>query len=95
STRDEDGEPHWTQSVVVRDVLADAKAALDGAPQPAQADARVGLTDEQINAIMEQAQVFASAWSLIGGIFDNGDAQVNAEQERSDLRELLKGANHG
>ncbi|WP_124485594.1 MULTISPECIES: hypothetical protein [unclassified Burkholderia] len=47
STRDEDGEPHWTQSAVVRDVLADAKAALDGAPQPAQADARVGLTDEQ------------------------------------------------
>ncbi|HDR9290073.1 TPA: hypothetical protein QDB46_005259 [Burkholderia multivorans] len=39
STRDEDGEPHWTQSAVVRDVLADAKAALDGAPQPAQADA--------------------------------------------------------
>ncbi|PRG91313.1 hypothetical protein C6V04_17555, partial [Burkholderia multivorans] len=38
STRDEDGEPHWTQSAVVRDVLADAKAALDGAPQPAQAD---------------------------------------------------------
>lgn len=39
STRDEDGEPHWTQSTVVRDVLADAKAALDAAPQPAQADA--------------------------------------------------------
>lgn len=29
STRDEDGEPHWTQSTVVRDVLTDAKAALD------------------------------------------------------------------
>ncbi|MCS6516932.1 hypothetical protein [Burkholderia thailandensis] len=29
STRDEGGEPHWTQSTVVRDVLADAKAALD------------------------------------------------------------------
>lgn len=29
STRDEDGEPHWTQSTAVRDVLADAKAALD------------------------------------------------------------------
>ena len=45
STRDEDGEPHWTQSTVVRDVLADAKTTLDAAPQPAQADARVGLTD--------------------------------------------------
>nr|WP_023842424.1 hypothetical protein [Burkholderia sp. M701]BAO18881.1 hypothetical protein [Burkholderia sp. M701] len=30
STRDEDGEPHWTQSSVVRDVLRAAKAALDG-----------------------------------------------------------------
>lgn len=30
STRDEDGEPHWTQSTVVRDVLRDAKSALDG-----------------------------------------------------------------
>ncbi|UIY58158.1 hypothetical protein [Burkholderia cepacia] len=51
STRDEDGEPHWTQSAVVRDVLADAKAALDGAPQPAQADARVGLTATQLATI--------------------------------------------
>ncbi|HDV8348782.1 TPA: hypothetical protein RKT01_000518 [Burkholderia vietnamiensis] len=86
STRDEEGEPHWTQSAVVRDVLADAKAALDGAPaqaaepfgwaqpkggnyftrnessakrigglvpvytapQPAQADARVGLTEPKM-----------------------------------------------
>lgn len=45
STRDEDGEPHWTQSSVVRDVLADAKAALDAAPAPASAP--VGLTSEQ------------------------------------------------
>lgn len=25
------------------------------------------------NQIMEQAQVFASAWSMVGGPFDNGD----------------------
>jgi hypothetical protein len=37
STHDEDGEPHWTQSTIVRDVLADAKTALEAAPQqPAQ-----------------------------------------------------------
>jgi hypothetical protein len=29
STRDESDEPHWTQSTVVRDVLADAKKALE------------------------------------------------------------------
>ncbi|UEC01199.1 hypothetical protein [Burkholderia vietnamiensis] len=47
STRDEDGEPHWTQSSVVRNVLADAKAALEGAPSHhAQADARP--TDDEL-----------------------------------------------
>jgi hypothetical protein len=35
-TRDEEGEPHWTQSTVVRDVLTDAKTALEAAPQSTQ-----------------------------------------------------------
>ncbi|MDN8038529.1 hypothetical protein [Burkholderia vietnamiensis] len=49
STRDEEGEPHWTQSAVVRDVLADAKAALDGAPaQAAEAVAIPPLVRYQI-----------------------------------------------
>ncbi|MBN3832906.1 hypothetical protein [Burkholderia sp. Ac-20344] len=47
STRDEDGEPHWTQSSVVRDVLADAKAALDAVPQPSSADAAAAPADAQ------------------------------------------------
>jgi hypothetical protein len=47
------------------------------------------LTAEQIDAIMEQAQVFASAWSLVGGVFDSGDALVNAHQEKDDLRNML------
>ncbi|KAA0089306.1 hypothetical protein CIW54_07515 [Paraburkholderia sp. T12-10] len=34
STLDQDGDPHWTQSAVVRDVLKDAKAALSAAPAP-------------------------------------------------------------
>lgn len=52
STLDEDGEPHWTQSSVVRNVLADAKAALDASPPPpAPASAPVGLTEEQREAI--------------------------------------------
>ena len=32
ATRDEDGEPVWTQGKTVRDVLADAKAALETSP---------------------------------------------------------------
>lgn len=35
-TLDEDGAPRWTQGKEVRDVLADAKAALDTSQQPAQ-----------------------------------------------------------
>jgi ADP-ribose pyrophosphatase YjhB (NUDIX family) len=39
------------------------------------------LTGEQINLIMDQAQVFASAWSLVGGPFDFGNALETAEEE--------------
>ena len=35
------------------------------------------LTD----TIMEQAQVYASAWSLIDGPFDHGNALATAEHE--------------
>jgi len=47
------------------------------------------LTDEQIESIMEQAQVFASGWSLVGGPFDYGDALATAEQEKANLRAML------
>lgn len=47
------------------------------------------MTDEQIDAIMEQAQVFASAWSLVGGPFDSGGMLENAHQEKAELRALL------
>lgn len=46
-------------------------------------------TDKQIEAIMEQAQVFASAWSLVGGPFDSGAMLETAEQEKATLRTLL------
>ena len=53
----------------------------------------VGLTDEQktwaVNQLMEQAQVFASAWSLVGGKFDFGNALEEAEQAKSELREMI------
>lgn len=47
------------------------------------------LTDTQVAAIMEQARVYASAWSLVGGVFDFGDALQTAEREKADLRKLL------
>lgn len=47
-------------------------------------------TTISIDSIMEQAQVFASAWSLFGGPFDDGSAQANAEQARDELREMLE-----
>jgi len=49
------------------------------------------LNSETINAIMEQAQVFASSWSLVGGRFDFGNALQTAEQEKTNLRTLLSG----
>ncbi len=55
-------------------------------PQP-QAQA---LPDERaVNQIMEQAQVFASAWSLVGGGFDFGNALQDAEDAKTELREMV------
>jgi len=45
--------------------------------------------DALTEAIMEQAQVYASAWSLIGGPFDDGNALETAEQEKAELRNLV------
>ncbi|MEN5158928.1 hypothetical protein [Achromobacter spanius] len=45
--------------------------------------------EQEINAIMEQAQVFASAWSFLGGPFDNGSGLETAERERAALRTML------
>ena len=47
-TLDEEGDPMWVQGAVVRDVLADAKAALESAPAEAAPTPRKPLTDEQI-----------------------------------------------
>ena len=42
-----------------------------------------------IKSVMSQAQVFASAWSLVGGRFDNGDALEHAEEAKEELRAML------
>jgi len=43
-----------------------------------------------IEKIMEQAQVFASAWSLVGGPFAQGDQLQLAEEEKERLEEMLE-----
>lgn len=45
--------------------------------------------DSMCNEAMSQAQVFASAWSLVGGPFDDGDALETAEVEKLALRALI------
>ena len=45
--------------------------------------------DALVDEAMEQAQVFASAWSLVGGPFDYGDGLENAEVEKKALRALI------
>lgn len=42
-----------------------------------------------IAMLMEQAQVFASAWSLVGGTFDQGDQLQVAEDEKARLEDML------
>lgn len=39
--------------------------------------------------IMEQAQVFASAWSVVGGPFDDGDAMEVATQDKAELKRMV------
>lgn len=40
--------------------------------------------------IMEQAQVFASAWSLVGGCFDSGSMLAEAESMKAELRTMIE-----
>ncbi|MGD1323550.1 hypothetical protein ACNHE5_01080 [Pandoraea pnomenusa] len=42
--------------------------------------------------IMEQAQVFASAWSLVGGCFDSGSMLAEAESAKAELRAMIEKA---
>jgi hypothetical protein len=39
--------------------------------------------------IMEQAQVFASAWSLVGGRFDSGGGFDDAQHAKNELRQMV------
>ena len=41
------------------------------------------------NEILEQAQVFASAWSLVGSRFDSGNEIDNANEQKECLKQML------
>lgn len=45
-----------------------------------------------IDEIMSQAQVYASAWSLVGSRFDRGDELANAQAQKAELRALVERA---
>ena len=53
-------------------------------PKPAQDEPTTW-----VDAVMEQAQVFASAWSLVGGRFDDGSGMEVAEEAKAELRAML------
>ena len=43
----------------------------------------------KLQEIMSQAQVFASAWSLVGGRFDGGNAMDEAEVAKNELYQMV------
>lgn len=47
---------------------------------------------EIVNAIMEQVQVFASTYSLVGGRFDDGSKMEQSEEEKAELRRMIEEA---
>ena len=47
---------------------------------------------ENIDELMSQAQVMASAWSLVGSRFDNGSAMQDFEEAKQELRDMLSAA---
>lgn len=53
------------------------------------------MSDKNIKAIMEQAQVFASSWSMVGGPFAADDQLERAEEEKVELRKLVTSALEG
>ena len=53
------------------------------------------MSEKNIKAIMEQAQVFASSWSMVGGPFAADDQLERAEDEKAELKKLVTGALEG
>lgn len=45
-----------------------------------------------VDDLMSQAQVFASAWALVGSRFDAGNCIVEAEEAKAELRVMIEDA---
>ena len=48
--------------------------------------------NEAVDEIMIQAQVFASAWSLVGGRFDTGHCSDAAKEAKLELEKMVRAA---
>lgn len=48
------------------------------------------IPDIIIREIMEQAQVFASTYSLVGGCFDDGSKMQQSNDEKVELERLIR-----
>ncbi|WP_460091152.1 hypothetical protein [Pseudomonas sp. S2_E02] len=53
------------------------------------------MSEKNIKAIMDQALVFASSWSMVGGPFAADDQLERAEEEKVELKKLVTGALEG
>ena len=53
------------------------------------------IPEDRVSAIMGQAQVFASAWSLVGGPFDDGTALETAKEANAELKAMLSATTKG
>ena len=80
------------RNATITDLQGQLEAVGAGGVGPLMARGKVEQQAEPlawIDAVMAQAQVFASAWSLVGGRFDYGSAIDDAEQAKEALRAML------
>ncbi len=53
------------------------------------------MSEKTVKSIMEQAQVFASSWSMVGGPFAADDQLDRAEEEKAELNKMVAAALEG
>lgn len=66
-------------------VLGALQGLREAQAEPVARDA----PEKWVRQVMEQAQVFASAWALVGSRFDNGGEMDNATAEKEHLRKMI------
>lgn len=78
-------EPSGTNLLDAAQAEAMVRHMLEGLPP-------VSDVEPTISAIMEQAQVFASTYSLVGGRFDDGSKMAQSEDEKTELEQMIRAA---